>query len=424
MNAELRERLRRLGLYKGAAGAQPKPVAPNRNTDAALEALDTPLGSAYRRQHDYPLTHRHGARALGDALRLSPEQLTSVTGRDIPALSQAVFLDLETTGLSNAAGTLAFLVGLGYVEGERFVVEQFFLRDPAEEAAMLFAVQRRLRWHPIVVSFNGQAFDLPLLEARFTLARLDSPLGEGQHLDLLTPARRLWRAMLGSCSLSALEFHLLGVRRTQRDVPGAVIPFLYREYLAGGGVLTEGMARVMYHNMTDILSMVALAGRLAEAVAQPSNAAEYYAAGRYHERLGNLEAAERCYRAALSQAHDERANPNLRLALLRRLARLLKRRHALAEATELWQRLADQDDVEGLVELAKHHEWRTGDPGRALAYARRARLINTDPALGEALDHRIARLTRKQQLTTIGDPTTDRHPSTKSARSSRPDRQA
>lgn len=75
--------------------------------------------------------------------------------------------------------------------------------------------------------------------------------------------------MLGSCSLSALEFHLLGVRRTQRDVPGAVIPFLYREHLAGGGALTEGMDRVMYHNMTDILSMVALAGRLAEARASP-----------------------------------------------------------------------------------------------------------------------------------------------------------
>ncbi len=394
-NAELRERLRRLGLFKGAAHAQPRPAstpAPARNTNAALEALDTPLGSAYRQQHDYPLTHRHGERALSAALRLSPEQLAGVVGRDVPALSQAVFLDLETTGLSSAAGTLAFLVGLGYVEGERFVVEQFFLRDPAEEAAMLFAVERRLRRHPIVVSFNGQAFDLPLLAARFTLARLDSPLGEGQHLDLLTPARRLWRAMLGSCSLSALEFHLLGVRRAERDVPSVVIPYLYREYLAGGGALTEGIARVMYHNMTDILSMVVLASRLAGAVSQPGSAAEYYAAGRYHERLGDLATAERCYRSALA----EQLSGSLRLALLRRLARLLKRRRASAEATELWQHLADQDDVEGLVELAKHHEWRTGDLGRALAYAQRARMANTDPALGAALDHRIARLTRKQ----------------------------
>jgi tetratricopeptide (TPR) repeat protein len=394
-NAELRERLRRLGLFKSAAHAQPRLAitpAPARNVDAALEALDTPLGSAYRRRRDYPLAYCHGTRMLSAALGLSPEQLAGIVGRDMPALSQAVFLDLETTGLSSAAGTLAFLVGLGYVEGEQFVVEQFFLRDPAEEAAMLFAVEQRLRQHPIVVSFNGQAFDLPLLAARFTLARLDSPLSDRQHLDLLTLARRLWRTMLGSCSLSALEFHLLSFRRTERDVPSAVIPFLYREYLASGGVLTEGMMRVMYHNMTDILSMVVLAGRLAEAVFQPGSAAEYYAAGRYHERLGNLSAAERCYRSALA----EQLSGPLRLALLRRLARLLKRRRASAEATELWQYLADQDDVEGLVELAKHHEWRTGDLGRALAYARRARMANTDPALCAALDHRIARLTRKQ----------------------------
>ena len=415
MNAELRERLRRLGLYKGATGAQPRPVAPARHADTALEALDTPLGSAHRRRHYYPLDYRHGERAIGAALARLPVYLAG-GALGISALSQAVFLDLETTGLSSAAGTLAFLIGLGYVEGEQFVVEQFFLRDPAEEAAMLFEVQRRLRQHPVVVSFNGQAFDLPLLDARFTLARLDSPLSERQHLDLLTPARRLWRAVLGSCSLSALEFHLLGVRRTQRDVPGAVIPFLYREYLAGGGALTEGMDRVMYHNMTDILSMVALAGRLAEA---PRIAAEHYAAGRYYERLGDLESAERCYRAALAQ-RNAATGDGLYLASLRHLARLLKRRRALAEASALWQRLAERDDVEGLIEMAKYHEWHTGALHHALAYAQRARLVNADPDLYAALDHRIARLIRKQQLTTTGDPTTNRHPNTTSAQSSQP----
>ena len=186
-NADLRERLRRLGLYKGIQRAHLRPAAasPFGGADAELEALSTPLGSAYRRQHEYPLTHRHGEHALGAALA----QMASFAGQNIPALSQAVFLDLETTGLSSAAGTLAFLVGLGYAEGERFVIEQFFLRDPAEEAAMLFEVERRLRRHPVVVSFNGRSFDLPLLESRFTLARLPSPFSGQQHLDLLTAAR-------------------------------------------------------------------------------------------------------------------------------------------------------------------------------------------------------------------------------------------
>ncbi len=398
MNADLRERLRRLGLYKAAAHPQPKPAsavpaAALSSAGGALEALDTPLGNAYRRQHHYPLKHRHGEHTLETALGLLPEPLIAFAGRGVSSLGQAVFLDIETTGLSSAAGTLAFLVGLGYAEGERFVIEQFFLRDPAEEAAMLFEVERRLRRHPVVVSFNGRAFDLPLLESRFTLARLPSPFGGQQHLDLLTAARRF---ILGPCSLSALEFHLLGVRRAQRDVPGAVIPFLYREYLAAGGALTEGMERVMYHNVADILSMVALAGRLAAAIAQPRNAVEHYAAGRYHEQRGDFESAERCYRAALAQL-DEATGDGLHLALLRHLARLLKRRRALAEAAELWQRLAERNDVEGLVEMAKYHEWQTGELSDALAYAQRARLVSANPALYASLDHRIARLTRKQQ---------------------------
>jgi len=399
MNADLLERLRRLGLYKHP---RPRPASVADTGHFALEALNTPLGNAYRQRHIYPPDHCHGKRTLGTALGLSPQQLAGLTGRSTPTLDRAIFVDLETTGLSGAAGTFAFLIGLGYVEDGHFVVEQFFLRDPAEEAAMLFEVARRLRQQLAIVSFNGRAFDLPLLESRFTLARLPSPLGEQQHLDLLLPARRLWRSTLGSCSLGALEFHLLDVQREQRDVPGAVIPFLYREYLAGDGSLTEGMQRVMYHNMTDILSMVALISQLATAMAQPSSAREHYAAGCYYERLGDLRNAERSYRAALAQADNERSD-SLYPALLRRLARLLKRRHALAEATELWQRLAECGDVEGLIEMAKYHEWRTGELGRALACARRARAVNNNPTLRAALDHRIARLTRKQRVARTHD---------------------
>jgi hypothetical protein len=69
----------------------------------------------------------------------------------------------------------------------------------------------------------------------------------------------------------------------------------------------------------------------------------------------------------------------------------------LAEAAELWQRLAERNDVEGLVEMAKYHEWQTGELSDALAYAQRARLVSANPALYASLDHRIARLTRKQQ---------------------------
>ena len=419
MNSDLRERLRRLGVHKGTAHLKPsRPESDDRlearapavftcDAPATLEAIRTPFGHAYVRRVDYMLTHRHGERTLDAALRHPPECLSGLVSRRTGAacdLRRALFLDTETTGLNGGAGTLAFLIGLGYFANDRFVGEQFFLRDPAEEAAMLCEVDRRVHERQAIVTFNGQAFDVPLLESRFILSRVPPPFGDKSHLDLLLPARRVWRGILDSCSLGSLEFHLLGVRREQRDVPGSVIPFLYREYLAaGGGDPNEDMQRVMYHNLADILSMVTLVSRLAEALTRPNDVGEHYAAARYYERLGNYAAAERSYRAVVErpEAGDWRLSQspisNLRASSARHLACLLKRRGNLEEALALWQRLAESDDVEGLIEVAKHYEWRTGDLDRALTCARRARRVNTNPALRDAIEHRVARLERKLQ---------------------------
>ena len=48
-------------------------------------------------------------------------------------------------------------------------------------------------------------FDVPLLESRYRLNRARFPLSEAPHLDLLHPARRLWKARLESCRLQSLE---------------------------------------------------------------------------------------------------------------------------------------------------------------------------------------------------------------------------
>lgn len=432
MNPDLRERLRRLGVHKGVANLKPSRPSPgdrdnlpepavlyNGNVNsliqrASLEPVRTPFGQTYVRRAHYVLSHRHGDRALDGALLHSPELLAKLIGRRADAvidLRDALFLDTETTGLAGGAGTLVFLVGLGYFDGEGFVIEQFFLRDPVEETAMLCEIDRRVGQRGCLVTFNGQVFDVPLLESRFTLSRLAPSFGDKAHLDLLLPARRVWRGTLDSCSLGSLEFHLLGVQREQRDVPGSVIPFLYREYLAsGGGDLNEDMQRVMYHNLNDILSMVTLVSRLMDALTQPNNASEHFAAARTYERLGEWEAAERVYRSALEGAMTDDSSRNNRhessiinptgtfshsSSALRHLARFLKRRGKPSEAFVQWQRLAEGNDGEGLIELAKHYEWRECDLSQALLLARRALRVSTDSALREAIEHRIARLERK-----------------------------
>src|SRR5690348_815474 len=121
-------------------------------------------------------------------------------GENIPAASAVVYLDTETTGLAGGTGTCPFLIGIGAAEGSGFRVRQLFLRDLTEEKAALDALAEALEPYELLVTYNGKTFDIPLLETRYTLARMKSPFSRMVHLDLLHPARRLWKLQIGRAS--------------------------------------------------------------------------------------------------------------------------------------------------------------------------------------------------------------------------------
>ena len=263
---ELQRRLNRLGVTRRPAATLPRddlsPIPGARLASGTLQ--QTPLGPAWVIEQRFPLHLGHGHGPLHDILSLDPADAARVAGR--PRLAEApvnrwVFLDTETTGLAGGAGTLVFLVGIGGIQADHFVLKQFFLRSPVEEAGMLQALWEDLGGAPGLVTFNGGAFDLPLLETRYRLAhRREFRLTDRPHLDLLHPSRRLWRRSLPDCSLGTLERRVLGVERELADVPGALIPALYLDYLRRGD--PTAMEGVLYHNTQDILSLVRLAGEV------------------------------------------------------------------------------------------------------------------------------------------------------------------
>ena len=414
MNKDIRDRLRRLGVHKGAGNLKPAPARLSRPgyerevlAAAAYERAprqsgniaplwntehDTDFGKAFVRRTRYPLDHRHGGWALRDVLDRPVHTLARLNNGVGVDPRNALFLDTETTGLSGGTGTLVFLVGLGYFEKsldamDAFVVDQYFLHEPAQEAAMLTALNERVGQGQGLITFNGRGFDVPLLETRFTLSRIVSSLNDQSHLDLLLPARRAWRTELGSCSLGSLEAHMLDVRRDQQDIPGFLIPQLYREYLISRD--PAEMQRVMYHNLHDILSMVTLTARLCEAFAQPSHPSEHLAIGREHERSGAWAQAEQAYRSATTQL------PQTDAQITSRLAYSLKRQGKVNEALAHWQKLAESNDLEALIELAKYYEWRDVNLDLALQFAQRALQSTQTPPDRQALTHRIQRLKKK-----------------------------
>lgn len=419
MRDDLRRRLRELGVVKGVRELQ----ARGSRCTTAIEDLvrgrfhTTARGQCFVAEASYPLDHKHGDLPLSGFLELSSQAVARVEQDERVAdveLRRVCFLDTETTGLSGGTGTMAFIVGLGFFAGDRFRLQQYFLRDPGDEPAMVEALLECFPPFEALVSFNGRAFDVPIIENRFILARMVPPLRGKVHVDLLHPARRLWRYALSSCALTSLERDVLGVRRQQADVPSGVIPFLYRNYLRTGDA--RDMQRVLYHNKVDILSMVTLAVRLTRAYVDPwseeggaerreLSGAEFYALGRWYEDEGRVGEAERAYRSALERSPEPDAQ--LRTRALRELAYLLKRDERRAEALAFWQQLALElsekgESVLAHVELAKYFEWYVEDLMRATAWTKAAVRqveawepgLRRDRMLAE-LRHRLSRLERK-----------------------------
>lgn len=405
---ELRDRLARLG-YSGARAAvaeQPAPraVVPPAKLypDVADLLAGSQRGACFVAESSYPLDHVHAGTRLADLPQQSPEAFALLAGDERLRLmdpARTVLIDCETTGLAGGTGTYAFLIGLGYFEGQRFRVDQFFMREPSEERAVLRALGDVLSRFDAVISFNGKCFDWPLIETRHVYARM--PFDPKLHLDLLFPSRRLFKRRLGACGLTDLERGVLGQPPRVGDVSGYEIPPLYFDYLRRRD--GRPLLPIFEHNRRDIMAMVSLAVRLARHVDEPEIAAhglDGYCLGRLFEDAGHYERALACFERALPHLPDPEEGST-------RIAAVYKRLRETERAVAIWQRLVDGGarTIYPYVELAKHHEHRTRLPSvameltqRALALHRGARAY-TSPARhiadGADLEKRRLRLARK-----------------------------
>jgi len=259
---------------------------------------------------------------------------------DAPARWEDIlFLDTETTGLSGGTGTYVFLIGLAHLQDGELVLRQHLLRDIGEETAFVEHLKRVLEPFRACASYNGKTFDLPLLRTRFVMALRSEITVDESHLDLLHPARRLWKDRFGSTTLRQLEESVLDDGRVQ-DIPGSLIPDAYFHYLRTGN--EKVIAPVLEHNARDVISLVRIADRVARAVREartgraPAHAPAAFALARGFERTGELDAAFACYESAYYDGDNEL---RVRLALL--YARHLERRGDVVRVVRMLETLLD-----------------------------------------------------------------------------------
>jgi uncharacterized protein YprB with RNaseH-like and TPR domain len=286
-----------------------------------------------------------------------------------------LFLDTETTGLAGGTGTYAFLVGLAWWDAGGLQVEQLFLRDLHEEYSLLQELSERLAERPVLVTFNGKTFDWPLLENRFTMTRTIRVPQLAAHLDLLHPARALWKLRLGSVRLVELERHVLDTARLgwhrEHDVASALIPQLYFDYLRGG--TGQPLACVVKHNQMDLRGLAALFGKINSLLESPEDAfgetdsLDLFGLSRFLHRKGEKELAH----SACTQALHAGLPAEFRPQATRELALMAKRRGEADRAALLWHELlgSSQETVFACEQLAMHYERRARDFARALEFA-------------------------------------------------------
>jgi hypothetical protein len=403
-SAAVRERLRHAIAQHAARPvaarpAQPRPAAADMPPIAEILRgtwHETEHGRVFVRDEWYPLEHEHGALPLAAPLSACGEAVSQlVVGATAPDPSRLMFFDIETTGLSGGTGTYVVLAGIGSYEraapGEplAFRMRQYFLADLAQERAMLAMLARDLARCEGIVTYNGRAFDVPFIETRMTLSRLASPCGDLLHFDLLHAVRRLYRHRMPGCRLADAERRLLRIERID-DVPGALIPSLYFDYLRAGRAAP--LRAVFRHNADDVLSLTGVLARLAALFSRDDLDAEDAAAvARWWEYAGEPGRAAPLYRAALPwlEGSDDWAWAASRHAML------CKRSGAREESVALWQRLWANGDAPAGVELAKHLEHRARDLAGALAMTRALLAAAPQPREREALERREARLERK-----------------------------
>ena len=370
------------------------------------EVISTPEGEAFLTKERFPPHYRYGEMALGDILSI-PTYPAHLLSRDerLKELDfrKALFLDTETTGLSGGTGTFAFMVGLGFFQEDKFLIQQFFMRDYSEERASLSLLKNTIDSFQFLVTFNGRHYDIPLLETRFILSRMVSKIRQMPNFDLLYPSRRIWKGAYENCRLVTLESRLLGVERTD-DIPSEWIPYLYFDYIQSGDA--SKIQQVFYHNQMDILSMVALAGRIHlvyhdPQAARPTKGIEHFALGRLFWEHGQREKAIPCFEIALKRCDDD-----LSWEVMKWLSRAFKKTGQGERARSIWEEMLDwpyKKDVFPYVELAKYHEHRLKDWDRAMTYVDKALafLPSHQQKELELLQNRRRRLEQKKGLNTV-----------------------
>ena len=182
---------------------------------------------------------------------------SSLTKYDISTLCRtesAVFLDIETTGLSREKSCV-YLIGLAIPANGGWQLKQLFIPSRAEEGALLDRLRLELAPFDFLITFNGDKFDLPFIKERCRLCGADDFISKKTSIDLYKKIFPFKRALcLSSLRQKEIE-SFLAIKRSD-TLSGRELIKLYLSYEKNpdGSLLRL----ILLHNAEDIEGMLSL----------------------------------------------------------------------------------------------------------------------------------------------------------------------
>ena len=402
--SSISDKLKSLGVHVGArdlASTIRKRSSASLNDAINGKWQKTTSGDCFVVSKSLPIDMRHGKVFLNKFQKPSIlERMPGLEGISNIPLSKFLFIDTETTSLSGGTGTYVFLIGAAKYSKSAIQFKQFFLEDPSTESAQLAALEQFASSTKVIISYNGKAFDLPRLKTRYKLHGWPSPFEEVLHIDLLHIARRLWKDHIPVCSLGEIEYQILGINRSDLDVPGYEITKLFFDYLQSGDPFP--LKSIFYHNEIDVISLIALYIYILTRLTEPlsENNEDLISLGLFlsHLRL-DQEAITVLEKSLIPSTLPE----TQRIQGMGHLANLYKKKKKFDKAIPLWKHITTQEvSITPFIELAMFYEHTEKDYQEAIHWTLSAiEVISRDSTTAHSddllpgLNHRLSRLKKK-----------------------------
>lgn len=164
---------------------------------------------------------------------------------------QAVFFDIETTGLSHKFSNIISITLLLYIE-KKFKIYQLFCENKPDEKTLLNHFKNLVEGKKYLITYNGNSFDIPFVTYKNILHGINIDFNEFIKIDLYNDIRHLnYKFNLHNLKLKTVENYFTLNRND--TFSGQDIILLYEAYKINQEKIFVEL--ILNHNYEDVYNL-------------------------------------------------------------------------------------------------------------------------------------------------------------------------